>query len=60
MPYYNAHFGQGSGSVALENVACTGSESLLLSCTSNTIFQTNCGHSDDAGVGCEGISIINK
>ena len=51
---YNAYFGQGTGAVALEQVACTGSETSLLSCQSNTIFQTGCSHSDDAGVICQG------
>ena len=51
----NAHFGQGTGTVALENVACTGSESQLLACPSSAIFGTTCSHSDDAGVKCEGI-----
>ena len=51
---YNAHFGQGTGAVALEQVACTGSETSLLSCPSNIIFQTDCSHSDDAGVICQG------
>ena len=51
---YNAYFGKGTGAVALEQVACTGSETSLLSCPSNTIFQTGCSHSDDAGVICQG------
>ena len=51
---YNAYFGQGNGAVALELVACTGSETSLLSCPSNIIFQTDCSHSDDAGVICQG------
>ena len=53
-PTYNAYFGQGTGAVALEEVACTGSETSLLSCPSNTIFQTDCSHSNDAGVICQG------
>ena len=51
---YDAYFGQGTGAVALEQVACTGSETSLLSCQSNIIFQTDCSHSDDAGVICQG------
>ena len=50
---YNAYFGQGNGAVALELVACTGMTSLL-SCPSNIIFQTDCSHSDHAGVICQG------
>ena len=40
--------------MALENVACTGSENTLLGCSSNAIFDTDCSHSEDAGVICEG------
>ena len=53
--YYNAHFGQGNGTIAIENVACVGTETSLLACTSSPIFGTTCSHSEDAGVACEGI-----
>jgi hypothetical protein len=47
----NARFGQGTGSIFLDNVACTGEEDMLTSCAydSNT---ADCFHSDDAGVTC--------
>jgi hypothetical protein len=47
----NARFGQGTGPIFLDNVACTGEEDTLASCTydSNT---ADCFHSDDAGVTC--------
>ena len=47
----NARFGQGTGPIFLDNVACTGVEDTLVSCTydSNT---ADCFHSDDAGVTC--------
>ena len=47
----NARFGQGTGPIFLDNVACTGEEDTLTSCTfdSNT---ADCFHSDDAGVTC--------
>ena len=47
----NAHFGAGTGSIFLDNVACTGEEDMLTSCAydSNT---ADCFHSDDAGVTC--------
>ena len=47
----NARFGQGTGPIFLDNVACTGEEDTLISCTydSNT---ADCFHSDDAGVTC--------
>ena len=51
----NAEFGQGNGTIAIENVACTGSENQLLVCPSSPIFGTTCTHDEDAGVVCEGI-----
>ena len=57
MAHSNAFYGQGTGDIALENVECSGSESQLLACSSNTIFDTSCSHSEDAGVKCEGVFI---
>ena len=47
----NAHFGAGTGTIFLDNVACTGEEDMLISCRydSNT---ADCFHSEDAGVTC--------
>ena len=55
----NAYFGQGGGQIVLDDVQCTGSENKLLACRSAIIFDfsSNCDHSDDAGVRCEGIKI---
>ena len=58
--YRNAHFGQGNGTIAIEDVACVGTETSLLSCSSSAIFGTTCSHSQDAGVGCEGTIEQNK
>ena len=45
-----AFFGQGTVPILLDNVACVGTESRLLSCTYSSTH--NCAHSEDAGVTC--------
>ncbi|XP_019857973.1 PREDICTED: deleted in malignant brain tumors 1 protein-like [Amphimedon queenslandica] len=45
-----AYFGQGTGSIVMDNVICTGSESYLINCSHTT--NHNCGHSEDAGFKC--------
>jgi len=51
--YGSAYFGEGSGSILLDNVTCTGSESTLASCGHLGVGITrSCTHSEDAGVVC--------
>ena len=50
--FSNAYFGQGIGPILLDNVHCNGNESTLLDC--NHLNQSNCAHSSDAGVRCQG------
>ena len=51
----SASFGQGSGSILLDDVTCTGSELTLASCGHLGIGVTrSCSHSEDAGVRCTG------
>ena len=45
-----AFFGQGTGTIALNNVQCAGTETRLVDCTSGTV--SSCSHSEDAGVRC--------
>ena len=53
--FTNAHFGAGIGSIHLDNVECSGTESHLIDCSHSS--QVNCyyGHLEDAGVRCQGI-----
>ena len=50
----SAGFGQGSGSIWLSNVTCTGQESILPSCGHLGVTINSCNHSGDAGVTCNG------
>ncbi|XP_043935086.1 deleted in malignant brain tumors 1 protein-like [Protopterus annectens] len=47
-----AHFGQGSGTIWLHKVSCSGTEEALWKCSSSTWGQSDCGHWEDAGVIC--------
>ncbi|XP_072566356.1 antigen WC1.1-like isoform X2 [Paramormyrops kingsleyae] len=52
-PQY-AHFGEGTGSIWMSNVACGGSESTLKDCGHNERIPQYCRHEYDAGVVCSG------
>ncbi|XP_030833788.1 deleted in malignant brain tumors 1 protein isoform X3 [Strongylocentrotus purpuratus] len=47
-----ARFGQGSGSIWLDDVLCSGEETDLADCPHRPFGTNNCGHSEDAGAVC--------
>ncbi|KFW00009.1 Deleted in malignant brain tumors 1 protein, partial [Fulmarus glacialis] len=51
-----ARFGQGTGHIWLDDVACTGSEDALAQCRAHPWGQSNCNHGEDASVVCSGMS----
>ena len=52
LAFTNANFGEGSGPILLDDVACTGTEQRLEDCPSTGFCSNNCGRSKDAGVRC--------
>ena len=52
-------FGHGTGPIFMKEVGCTGQEQYLNNCSYNPFTSTECTHSNDVGVKCEGI-LFNK
>ncbi|NWH51409.1 DMBT1 protein, partial [Fregata magnificens] len=55
-----AHFGQGTGRIWLDDVACTGAEESLVQCRARPWGQSNCRHTEDAGVVCSDANIMEE
>ncbi|CAG2240873.1 Antigen WC1.1,Scavenger receptor cysteine-rich domain superfamily protein,Neurotrypsin,Scavenger receptor cysteine-rich type 1 protein M160,Scavenger receptor cysteine-rich type 1 protein M130,Deleted in malignant brain tumors 1 protein [Mytilus edulis] len=53
VPYIRAYFGEGYGSIVLDDLNCIGTETDIFDCQSGGLFQHNCAHSEDAGVVCQ-------
>eukprot|EP00057_Strongylocentrotus_purpuratus_P021658 XP_011676132.1 PREDICTED: neurotrypsin [Strongylocentrotus purpuratus] len=53
-------FGEGSGKIHLDNVACVGNETSIMDCPQNEIGRTNCGHWQDAGVICHEVRLAGS
>ena len=54
-----ATYGQGTGSIVLDNLGCTGTESSLFDCPHNGLNTHNCAHSEDVGITCAGSLCMN-
>uniref|UniRef100_A0A3Q1JMT3 SRCR domain-containing protein n=1 Tax=Anabas testudineus TaxID=64144 RepID=A0A3Q1JMT3_ANATE len=54
----SAQFGEGTGQIWLDDVACSGNERSLTECQHRGFGNPNCEHSEDAGVICSGKKIF--
>lgn len=52
MAFSYAAFGRGTGPILLDDVHCVGDEESILECPSLPHGEHNCGHYEDASVGC--------
>ena len=51
--FQRAFFGQGTGTIVLDDVSCSGDETSIFDCGNAGLGIHNCGHSEDASVRCE-------
>lgn len=50
--YCCARFGQGSGTIWMDDVNCMGSEKRIEDCNHNGWGSHNCGHDEDVSISC--------
>ena len=50
----NGYFGQGNGTIWLDDVQCVGTESFLYQCPAAELGDHNCAHFEDVGIRCGG------
>ena len=51
----NAHYGEGTGPIWLDNLQCLGTELDVFACVHNGIGEHDCDHNEDASAECLGI-----
>jgi len=56
---HGAVYGQGSNTTWMDDVICQGGEASLLLCAHNGWGSEDCSHSEDAGVECEAVRLVN-
>lgn len=59
VPLYNSFYGKGSGRIWLQNSSCNGDETSIQNCIKSGIGVHQCNHSNDAGVKCVPIRLVN-
>ena len=50
----NGYFGQGNGTIWLDDVQCEGNENFLFQCPAADFGDHNCAHFEDVGIRCGG------
>ena len=54
LAFSSAHFGPGNGRIFVDDVFCSGREERLIDCYRSSTVSCSRGHSEDAGVRCQG------